>query len=85
MHEICSSRIPGSNCDRDMYNAAIKSGAQAQIMLIIVRRHWMVTWRINSLVVFHLETIYVVQVQWQCSTIINEAKTLGKTQSSRCM
>ena len=34
--------FPGSNCDRDMYNAAIKSGAQA-IMLIIVRRHWMVT------------------------------------------
>ena len=33
--------FPGSNCDRDMYNA-IKSGAQA-IMLIIVRRHWMVT------------------------------------------
>lgn len=55
--------FPGSNCDRDMYNAAIKSGAQADY----------VDYRETSLegydgvlilVVFHLETIYV-QVQWR--------------------
>ena len=33
--------FPGSNCDRDMYNARL-SQVRKQIMLIIVRHHWKV-------------------------------------------
>ena len=54
--------FPGSNCDRDMYNAAIKSGAQTDY---VDYRETSLDGYDGVLIPggFHLETIYV-QVQW---------------------
>ena len=67
--------FPGSNCDRDMYNAAIKTGAEAEY----------VDYRETSLEGydgvlipggFLLVTIYA-QAQWQVAPIISEVKRLA--------